>query len=192
MPLEASCHAAAEPAFHHPALCPGVDGKDQGTIFRNLFQRCPNLAKRRQVVHVEGRWRVTSPYGPVKSTRDLPVRWSSCGIGWRFARGRNRCEGVNHHIADQIDSLLRPAFAEQVFHAAGLRDEKKIRQGIGKNAIDLFRHGSVKAPQSCFHMGEGQAHLCGGQGRCQGGIDVADHHHHVWVASPPSCVPVAA
>ena len=71
-------------------------------------------------------------------------------------------EGVNHDIADQIDSLLGSAFSEQVFHAAGLRDEKKIRQGIGENAIDLFRHGSVKAPQTCFHMGEGQAHLCGG------------------------------
>ncbi len=91
---------------------------------------------------------------------------------------------VNHHVADQVDALLRLALPQQVVHPAGLGDEKIIADRVGYHAVDLFRHLQVPAPQPGLHVGDPDQHFLGHDAAGQGGVDIPDHHHQIRLLLP--------
>src|SRR5439155_559265 len=66
-------------------------------------------------------------------------------------------QGVDHHIADEENALVRYSLALEIHQSAALADEQPARDGIGEDAIDLLRHGAVEAAQARFDVGHRHA-----------------------------------
>ena len=51
---------------------------------------------------------------------------------------------------------------------------------VGDDAVDLFGHGTIEAPQSRFHVGDGQAQLGRGESARQSGVGIPVDEDGVW------------
>ncbi len=78
-----------------------------------------------------------------------------------------------------MNALAGAAFLEQVSDGVLFGNEKKVRESIGQDAVDLFRHAAVKAAQAGLDVGDVHAELHRGKGNGDGGIDVADDENQV-------------
>ncbi len=80
-----------------------------------------------------------------------------------------RQERVNHHVADEHDSLWLDSRAREVGDARRLGDEEPVGQRVGDDAVQLLGHRAVEAPQARLDVREGQAefrrHECRRHGR---------------------------
>jgi hypothetical protein len=52
-------------------------------------------------------------------------------------------QGVDHGVTDEVDFLAGDTFVPQILVGHGVGREQKVRDGIGTEAVDLFRHGHV-------------------------------------------------
>ena len=72
-------------------------------------------------------------------------------------------------------------FATQMLHPTRLRDEEIVRDGVRHHAIDFFGHGQVTAAQTGFDVRHLNTQFFGNYRTGQGGVDVTDDHHQVWL-----------
>src|SRR5208283_3383056 len=68
---------------------------------------------------------------------------------------------IDHYIADEMNSFPRPAFSKEMVDGVFLCYEEVVGQRVGKNAVDLFRHGTVKTAQTSFDVSDSNAELYG-------------------------------
>ena len=68
-------------------------------------------------------------------------------------------ERIDHHVADEMNPLVRNALAPQVLAATRLADEQPLADRVGHNAVDLFGHRAVEASQARLDMGHRDAQL---------------------------------
>src|ERR1017187_4903537 len=52
-------------------------------------------------------------------------------------------QSIDHGIANEIDFLASDTFVPQILLGQSIGCEQKVRNGIGAEAVDLFRHGHV-------------------------------------------------
>jgi hypothetical protein len=90
-----------------------------------------------------------------------------------------REQRVDHHIADEVDPLPGDPFRLQVLIGGPLGGEEKIRELIGEDAVDLFRHGAVVTAETGLHVRDGDAPLRRHQGAGEGGVHIADDQHPI-------------
>ena len=90
-----------------------------------------------------------------------------------------RQERVNHHVADEHDSLGIDSRTREIGDARRLRDEEPVGQGVGDDAVQLLGHRAVETPQSRFNMREGQAEFRRHERRRHGRRHVADHDNPI-------------
>src|SRR6516162_6208806 len=88
---------------------------------------------------------------------------------------------IDHYISDEVDNFPRAAFSKEMFDSVFLRDEEVVGQGVGKNAVDLFRHGTIKTAQAGFDVRDADAKFYGRQRGRDGRVDVTDNEHQVWL-----------
>ena len=86
---------------------------------------------------------------------------------------------VDHDVADEEDGFPGTTFLEQMLDSVVFRHEEIVRESVGKDTIDLFGHGAVKAAEAGFDMGYAHAEFDGSEGDGDGGIDVADDEHEI-------------
>ncbi len=83
-------------------------------------------------------------------------------------------ERIDHQVADEVNALRGDALAQQVHASAFFGDEEEVGDGVGDDAVDLFRHGAVEAAQAGLDMHDVDAQFLGDQRRRGGGVHVAD------------------
>src|SRR5215471_2186527 len=91
----------------------------------------------------------------------------------RVGFGKKADERIDHHIADEVNSRLRNAFAEQVLVAVFGRSEEEIRQTIGEQAVDLLGHRVVARTESGFDVAYRYSELRADEGGGQSGVHIA-------------------
>jgi hypothetical protein len=79
-----------------------------------------------------------------------------------------------------VDPRFGNAFAQQIGVRAFLRREQQIRDLIGEDAIDLFRHRAVETAQARFHVYYGHAFLDRDERAGERRVHVADDEHGRW------------
>ena len=84
-----------------------------------------------------------------------------------------REQRVDHHVADQVDTLVGNPFPPQVLERRGFGREEIVRQMIGQHAVDLFGHAPVEASEAGLDVCDREAHLRSHQRARQGRVDVA-------------------
>src|SRR2546422_10910830 len=89
---------------------------------------------------------------------------------------------IDHYITDEINSFPRAAFSEEMLDGVLFRDEEVVGQCVSENAVDLFRHGTVKTAQTGFDVSDADAKLYGRQRGGDGRVDVTDDEHQVRLA----------
>jgi len=64
-----------------------------------------------------------------------------------------------------VNAIFRNALAQQIPPPAGLADQQDVRNGIGDQAVDLFRHAAIKAAEPGLNVTYRDMHFCGDHGR---------------------------
>ena len=94
---------------------------------------------------------------------------------------RHHPERIDHDVADEIDLFVWDTLAAKVFVGIGRRCPEDIRNSVGDEAIDLFRHRPVAAAQPGLKVHDRysclRSHNC--TRRCR--VDVAYDDYHVWL-----------
>ena len=80
---------------------------------------------------------------------------------------------IDHDVADQENAFAGAAFLEKMLHTVFFGDEKIVGDGVGKDAVDLFGHGTVKTAEARLDVGDANAKLQGGKRNGDRGVDVA-------------------
>ena len=121
--------------------------------------------------------RIVDVRRPVQGHDAEPIRVVDEAFRHAFARqgfpGSDRVlavpqQRVDHHVADKANAFRRYPFAGKVRRRAGFGRIEHVRNLIGENAIDLFRHAAVEASQPGFDMNDGHQSLAGNQAARQG------------------------
>jgi hypothetical protein len=89
---------------------------------------------------------------------------------------------VDHHVAHQVDPLLRDTFAPEVLHAALLRAEQQVADGVGEDAVDLLGHRPIEAAQARLDVDERDPELRSHQTARDRAVHVANDHHGAGIA----------
>src|SRR6266702_4328879 len=89
---------------------------------------------------------------------------------------------VDHHVSDEINTLPRAAFLEQMFDGIFFCNKEIAGDGVRQEAVDFFGHCAVEAPQAGLDMGDRNAQFDGGERHGDRGIHVANHQHKVGLA----------
>ena len=98
---------------------------------------------------------------------------------WKAVR-QSRLGGqshIQHDVSGLDDARLGMSLRDQLFGRTWTRRDPRIRQGIGQDAVELFRHGPVSTPQPRFDMNQGHSSMVGRQCTGQGGVGVPVHDH---------------
>src|SRR5690348_16523129 len=66
--------------------------------------------------------------------------------------GPKMTQRINHHVAHQEDAFAWPAFSQKICDGVFFGNEEIVRNRIGQDTIDFFRHGAVKAAQSRLYV----------------------------------------
>src|SRR4029077_5484631 len=82
-------------------------------------------------------------------------------------------QGIDHHVADEMDARRQDPLAQEVVARALLGGEQELRELVGEYAIDLLRHGTVEAAQSSFDVNYRDALFRRDQRTGDRGVDVA-------------------
>ena len=81
-----------------------------------------------------------------------------------------------------MNLVARDTFAKQVAFRFFRRNQQHVRQLIGHQTIDLFRHRTIIGPQTRFHVSDLRPQLRANQ-RCRDRrIHVAVHQNHIGLA----------
>jgi len=75
---------------------------------------------------------------------------SENGGGSRFREAL--LKGVDHHVADKVDSISGDALIDQVLVGLSRGGEKEVGERIGDDPVDLLGHGAVPAPETGLDM----------------------------------------
>ena len=148
-----------------------MHGKQHRSVSRQQRQRLQQLGERFRVIDVGG---------PVQRRDRVPTRREpvAAGRGQRARGGQGDDERVDHHIPDELHPRGGQAFLMQIRQGVARRCEEQIGQMIGHDAVELFGHRAVTAPQARFHVTDGYAqlrrHQRGGHGRVHVAIDQHD------------------
>lgn len=87
-------------------------------------------------------------------------------------------EHVEHHVADFMD-VSGNAFPRKVGNRFARRAEQQITHVVRDDPIDLLRHRSVVAAETCFDMSHSDAQLRRAQRCRECGVRVAVREKHV-------------
>ena len=90
-----------------------------------------------------------------------------------------RKQGVDHHVADQMDLVISIPLGAEVGHAVRRRREEKVAEPIRHDSVDLLGHVPVAAPQTRLDVGDVDSELGRHQRACDRAVDVTDHRHQV-------------
>src|SRR6267142_5344993 len=149
-----------------------MDGKDDRELARHVLERVQEILQHRGVVDV--RWAMQRD-DPVAALLDA----KSTMNGRAVPPGTELLERVDHHVADEVDLVLADPLAEEVLTSTLLRDEQKLRDRIGQQSVDLFRHGSIVTAEPGLDVGHRNLELRG-RDRCrQRRVHVTHHEDHV-------------
>ena len=88
-------------------------------------------------------------------------------------------QGVDHHVADQMDLLVGHPLAPQVARPALLGAEEQIADRVGQDPVDLLGHAAVEAAQAGLDVHQRDAQLHGDQAAGDRAVHVAHHQHRV-------------
>lgn len=98
-------------------------------------------------------------------------------------RGRQEPdEGVDHDIADEMNSFLGNAFAKEIDFTVLGRREQNIGEAVGHNPVDFLRHGSIEGPQSGLNVTDRNQQLRADESRSNSGIHVAINQSDIGLA----------
>ena len=70
-------------------------------------------------------------------------------------------------------------FFSDIVNSALFGYEKVIGNLIGKDAVDLFRHGTVTGTEAAFEVRKGDTQLVGCNGAGQGGVYIPHNHNQI-------------
>src|SRR5690606_3148097 len=74
---------------------------------------------------------------------------------------------VDHSIADEEDLIVALTFSFEVFIGGATGSKEVVRDRVGYNAVDLFRHGHVARPDTALHMGDAYLEFFRNDGACE-------------------------
>ena len=111
----------------------------------------------------------------------------ACGIQARVAQGLCRRlgflpvgeQGVDHHIADEHDTLRINALAYQVGLPIGLGGVEGVGNLIGQHPVDFLGHLTIAAAQAGLNMHHRDAFFNRDQGAGNGRVHIADHQQNI-------------
>ncbi len=79
------------------------------------------------------------------------------------AQAHELSDCVDHHVADEVDSLPCHTFAEEVLLRFGRGSQQEVGELIGDKAVEFLRHRPVIRPQTSFNMSHLDPQLRGDQ-----------------------------
>ena len=83
-----------------------------------------------------------------------------------------------------MEMIRRVTFPDQVLDSCGFRDQQLITNGVCNNAVNFFRHCTVKTAESGLDMRHRDLLVEGGEARDEHGGGVTLHHEDVRRAQP--------
>ena len=149
-----------------------MHGKEHGHVAGNFGDRPHQVLEYLRIVHV-GR--------TVHRQEDVFALCDAVALRRREAPGSIavRQQRVDHHVADEMDALVRDPFTPQVVVRRMFSSEQQVGQVIGQHPVDLFGHASVEASEAGFDVGDGDPQLCRHQSAGQRRIDISDDEHEI-------------
>ncbi len=88
-------------------------------------------------------------------------------------------QGIDHHVADEVDPVAGDPFPREVLVGRGLRGEQEIGHRVRQHAVDLLRHGPIEAAEPRLHVRQPETELVRGEGSGQSGVHVAHHEDEI-------------
>lgn len=150
----------------------GVDGEDDGKLAGDVVQRLQQATQHGGIVHIGGA--VQGQGGESFRLKPTPVhKADGCGL---FAVSE---QGVDHHVADEVDLLFPYPFGQQVLVGEVIGGEEEVAEHVGAEAIDLLWHAHVAGAKTGLHMGHLNAQFLGGDGAGHGGVDIPHYDDQI-------------
>ncbi len=86
--------------------------------------------------------------------------------------GKHVDQSVDHDVTDQMYAVLGNAFPRKILVSIFRWSKQQVRELIGNQTIDLFRHAAIEGPKPCFYMSDANAKFGTNQGRGNRGVNV--------------------
>ena len=68
-------------------------------------------------------------------------------------------KAVDHNVPRKEYFIPGDTFIPEIFQTTAFAHKQEVRQNISYNPVDLFGHGTVKATQTRFNVGNFDTHL---------------------------------
>jgi len=154
-----------------------MDGEQQRQRFADLSQGVEQAGQHLRPIHIGWPMQGNHPVAALQIDSCPPLPQPGKGLA-RWDRPRKvGVQGVDHHIAGEVDPGGIDALARQVFQRTPLGGEQQVGELIGQYPVDLLRHVPVEAAQPRLHVDHRHPLFRRHQSTGDGGVDVSHHQH---------------
>src|SRR5271157_697688 len=98
----------------------------------------------------------TAPTGPVLQSQLI----TNSGL---LGDGQEVAQRIDHHVANHENAVPGAAFFQEMADGSFFRNKEVVCERVGKDAVDLLRHGAIKTAKTSLYVGHANTQFHGGK-----------------------------